>query len=316
MTQAVMSGPRRSLGQRMWRGRWGYAFIALPAVLFAVFELYPFVQASIYSVSKWSLTGPVGFVGLNNYAALLRDPIFWKALVNTLLYAFVVVIGSIAISLVLASLLYPLASRAKMLFKMAFYLPAVASIVVVAMVWRWMYQPAFGLLNFLLGLVGLGPLGFLTDSGQALPSIMTMQIFSNPTIGIGASLILILAAMNSIPHELYEAAMIDGAGAVQRFRRLTIPLLRPTLVFLTIIGTVEAFREFTAIFLMTTTASSNTLTGGGPFYSTTTLAYYTYVQAFLTRQLGVAAAAAMILFLLVLGLALLQFRRLNAEIEY
>ena len=110
--------------------------------------------------------------------------------------------------------------------------------------------------------------------------------------------------------------MIDGAGAVQRFRRLTIPLLRPTLVFLTIIGTVEAFREFTAIFLMTTTASSNTLTGGGPFYSTTTLAYYTYVQAFLTRQLGVAAAAAMILFLLVLGLALLQFRRLNAEIEY
>jgi multiple sugar transport system permease protein len=316
MTPVATSAPRRSLGRRMWRGRWGYAFIALPAVLFAIFEFYPFVQAAIYSVSKMSLTGPVGFVGASNFTALLRDPIFWKALVNTLLYAAVVVLGAIGISLVLATLIYPLATRAKALFKMAFYLPAVASIVVVAMVWRWMYQPAFGLLNYLLGLVGLGPLGYLTDSAEALPSIMVMQIFSNPTIGIGASLILILAAMNSIPNELYEAAMIDGAGALQRFRRLTIPLLRPTLVFLTIIGTVEAFREFTAIFLMTTTASSNTLTGGGPFYSTTTLAYYTYVQAFLTRQLGVAAAAAMVLFLLVLGLALLQFRRLNTEVEY
>jgi ABC-type sugar transport system permease subunit len=177
MTPVAMSAPRRSLGRRMWRGRWGYAFIALPAVLFAIFEFYPFVQAAIYSVSKMSLTGPVGFVGASNFTALLRDPIFWKALVNTLLYAAVVVLGAIGISLVLATLIYPLATRAKALFKMAFYLPAVASIVVVAMVWRWMYQPAFGLLNYLLGLVGLGPLGYLTDSAEALPSIMLMQIF-------------------------------------------------------------------------------------------------------------------------------------------
>ena len=316
MAQAVIGAPSRGLAHRIWRARWAYLFVLVPALMFSIFEFYPFIQAAIYSVSTWKLTGPGDFVGLANFAALGRDPIFWKALGNTIAYAVVVVFGSIGLSLVLATMIYPLAIRAKSFFKMAFYLPAVASIVVVALVWRWMYQPAFGLLNYLASLVGLGPFGFLTSSSQALPSIMVMQIVSNPTIGVGAALILLLAAMNSIPQELYEAAIIDGASAFQRFRRLTIPLLRPTIAFLVIIGTVEAFREFTAIYLMTTTASSNTLTGGGPFYATTTLAYHTYVQAFLTRQVGVAAATAVVLFLLVLGLSLIQFRRFNLDIEY
>ncbi|HET9345047.1 MAG TPA: sugar ABC transporter permease [Candidatus Limnocylindrales bacterium] len=315
MTQAVHVA-RRGLAHRMWRARWAYAFVLVPIACFTTFELYPFLQAIVYSVSKWTLTGPGEFVGLANFAVAFRDPIFWKALGNTIAYSVAVVFGGIALALVMAALIFPLARRAKTFFKMAFYLPAVASLVVVALVWRWMYQPAFGLLNHLLGIVGLGPLGFLTDSDQALPSIMVMQILSNPTIGLGASLILILAAMNSIPGELYEAAMIDGATALQRFRRVTVPLLRPTIVFLLIIGTVETFREFTAIYLMTTTSGSNTLSGGGPFYSTTTLAYHIYVQGFLTRQFGVAAATSIVLFLIVFGLAILQFRRLNADIEY
>ena len=240
MAQAVIGAPSRGLAHRMWRARWAYMFILVPALLFSIFEFYPFVQAAIHSVSKWTLTGPGEFVGFANFAALTRDPIFWKALGNTVAYAVVVVFGSIGLSLVLATMIYPLALRAKSFFKMAFYLPAVASIVVVALVWRWMYQPAFGLLNYLADLVGLGPFGFLTSSSEALPSIMVMQIFSNPTIGIGAALILLLAAMNSIPQELYEAATIDGAGALQRFRRLTIPLLRPTIVFLVIIATAVA----------------------------------------------------------------------------
>ena len=315
MTQTAYV-PRRGLAHRMWRARWAYAFVLVPVLLFSTFELFPFVQALIYSVSTWEITGPGDFVGLDNYTATFRDPIFWKALGNTIAYCVVTVLGSIGLALVMAALIFPLAGRAKTFFKMAFYLPAVASIVVVALVWRWMYQPAFGLLNYVLGLVGLGPFGFLTDSGEALPSIMVMQILSNPTIGLGASLILVLAAMNSIPGELYEAATIDGASAVQKFRRLTVPLLRPTIIFLLIIGTVETFREFTAIYLMTTTSGSNTLSGGGPFYSTTTLAYHVYVQGFLTRQFGVAAATSIVLFLIVFGVALLQFRRLNADIEY
>jgi multiple sugar transport system permease protein len=316
MTQATEAEAPRGLLHRIWQGRWAYAFIFVPACLFLVFEFYPFVRAVQFSLSSWTLKGPGDLVGLDNYIAISRDRVFWKALVNTVVYAAFVVFGSVSLSLVIAAVIYPLANRAKTFFKMAFYLPAVASIVVVALVWRWMYQPAFGLFNHVAGIFGLGPFGFLTDTGEALPSIMVMQIFSNPTIGIGASIILVLAAMNSIPQHLYEAAMIDGANAAQRFRRLTVPLLRPTIVFLFIIGTVEAFREFTSIYLMTTTASSNTLTGGGPFYSTTTLAYYTYVQAFLTRQVGLASAVAMVLLVIVFVVAFIQFRRLNTEIEY
>ncbi len=316
MTETNTATGDRTLGRRIWRARWAYLFVLVPAVLFLVFELYPFIRATGYSVSSWTIRGPGEFVGLENYAAIFRDRIFWKALMNTIAYAVIVVGGSVGLSLVLSAAMYPLATRAKSFFKMAFYLPAVASIVVVALVWRWMYQPAFGLFNHLAAIIGIGPFGFLTDTSQSLASIMLMQIFSNPTIGIGASVILVLAAMNSIPTHLYEAAMLDGAGTVARFRRITVPLLRPTVVFLVIIGTVEAFREFTAIYLMTSSSSGQALSGGGPFYSTTTLAYYTYVQAFLARQVGVASAAAMVLLAIVFVVAVIQFRRFNTEIEY
>lgn len=306
----------RPLFQRMWRARWAYLFTLVPMALFLTFEFFMFLQALRYSVSSWNIVGPVKFIGLGNYLALGRDSIFWKALWNTVRYSLVVVPASLALSLVLAVLIYPLSHWEKTFFKMAFYLPAVTSIVVVALVWRWMYQPAFGLFNYLFGLIGLGPFGFLTTTSQALPAVMVMQIFSNPVIGIGAAVILMVAAMNNIPHELYESALLDGASGWQRFRFVTLPLIRPAVVFLTIIGTVETFREFTAIYLMTSTASSNTLVGGGPFYSTTTVVYYVYINSFLTRQFGLAAAMAIILFLLILGLAIFQFRAFNLEVEY
>lgn len=312
----ITTKPARSLLQRMWRARWAYLFILAPTILFITFEFYMFLQALRYSFSSWNIVGPAEFIGFGNYFALVRDSIFWKALWNTVRYSLVVVPGSLALSLLLAVLIYPLSHWAKTFFKMSFYLPAVTSIVVVSLVWRWMYQPAFGLFNYLFGLVGLGPFGFLSTTSQSLPAVMAMQIFSNPVIGIGAAVILMLAAMNNIPHELYEAAILDGASGWQRFRYVTMPLIRPAIVFLTIIGTVETFREFTAIYLMTTTASSNTLVGGGPYYSTTTVVYYVYINAFLTHQFGQAAAMAIVLFLLILGLAVLQFRYVNLEVEY
>jgi multiple sugar transport system permease protein len=307
---------RDGLLHRMWRARWAYSFILVPILLFLVFELYPFLQALRFSVSKWDIVGPVGFTGLSNYRKLFSDPVFAKALWNTIRYSVVVVGGSLALALFLSVLIFPLRRSAKTFFKMSFYLPAVASLVVVALVWRWMYEPAFGLFNYLFGLVGLGPFRFLASSSQSLPSIMAVQIFSNPVIGIGAAIILLLAAMNNIPFDLYEAAIIDGASAWQKFRYVTLPLLRPTIVFLVVIGTVETFREFTSIYLMTTTSSSNTLTGGGPFYSTTTVVYYIYVNAFLSREFGLASAMAIFLFVIILGLAVLQFRFLNLKVEH
>lgn len=312
----LLASRQPTLGHRMWRARWAYVFILVPMLLFLTFEFYPFLQAVRYSFLKWNFAAPVGFDGLNNYSKLFQDPVFKKALWNTLRYSVVVVGGSLALSLFLAVLIHPLPRASRTFYKMAFYLPAVASIVVVALVWRWMYQPAFGLFNYLFGLVGLGPFRFLTSSSESLPSIMAVQIFSNPIIGIGAALILLLAAMNSISYELYEAAILDGASAWQKFRYITFPLLRPTIVFLMIIGTVETFREFTAIYLMTTTASSNTLSGGGPFYSTTTVVYYIYVNAFLARQFGLASAMAIVLFLIIFGLALVQFRYVDLDVEH
>jgi multiple sugar transport system permease protein len=314
--QRANAAQRRSLLNRMWRARWAYLFVLVPMVLFLTFEFYPFTQAIRYSLLKWNLAAPVGFDGLKNYSKLFQDQVFWKALWNTARYSFVVVLGSLTLSLFLAVLIHPLPKAAKTFFKMSFYLPAVASIVVVSLVWRWMYQPAFGLFNYLFSLVGLGPFRFLTSSSESLPSIMAVQIFSNPIIGIGAAMILLLAAMNSIPHDLYEAAIIDGANAWKKFRFITFPLSRPTIVFLMTIGTVETFREFTAVYLMTSSSSSNALTGGGPFYSTTTVAYYIYVNAFLTRQFGLAAAMAIVLFLIMLGLALLQFRYVDLGVEH
>ncbi len=315
-TSLPIHTPRRDLLYRLWRARWAYLFILLPLALFSAFEFYPFLQALRYSVSKWSIVGPVSFVGLANYRWLLQDSVFAKALWNSFRYGVTVVPSSLALALLLAVLIFPLSRAAKTFFKMAFYLPAVASIVVVSLVWRWMYQPAFGLFNYLAGLVGLGPFGFLTNSSQSLPSIMLMQVFSNPVIGVGAAVILLLAAMNNIPTELYEAAILDGASGWQKFRFVTFPLLRSTLAFLFVIGTIETLREFTAVYLMTSTASSNTLTGGGPFYSTTTVVYYIYVNAFLVRQFGLAAAMAIVLFAIILGLAILQFRYINLDVEY
>jgi multiple sugar transport system permease protein len=317
---ATMNRPKsaqhRDLLHRMWRARWAYAFILVPMLLFLVFEFYPFLQALRFSVSDWNITGPVGFAGIKNYRKLFSDPVFTKALWNTLRYSIVVVWGSLGLALFLATIIFPLARGAKVFYKMSFYMPAVASIVVVALVWRWLYEPAFGLFNYLFSLVGLGPFRFLASSSQALPSIMAVQIFSNPVIGIGAAIILLLASMNSIPFDLYEAAILDGASAWQRFRYVTFPLLRPTVVFLVVIGTVETFREFTSIYLMTTTSSSNTLTGGGPFYATTTVVYYIYVNAFLARQFGLASAMAIVLFAIILGLAVFQFRYINLEVEH
>lgn len=307
---------RRNLFYRMWRARWAYLFILVPMLLFLTFEFYPFIQAIRFSFLKWNFAGPTGFNWVDNYSKLFQDPVFKKALWNTLRYSLVVVWGSLGLSLFLAVLVHPLTRAAKTFYKMAFYLPAVASIVVVALVWRWMYQPAFGLFNYLFGLAGLGPFRFLTSSTQALPSIMVVQLFSNPVIGIGAAMILLLAAMNSIPFDLYEAAILDGASSWQKFRYVTFPLLRPTIVFLMIIGTVETFREFTSIYLMTTTASSNTLSGGGPYYSTTTVVYYIYVNAFLARQFGLASAMAIVLFLIIFGLAMLQVRYVDLEVEH
>lgn len=307
---------RKNLFQRLWQSRWAYLFILVPMLLFVTFEVYPFLSAIWLSTVKWNLVSQPKPVGLDNYRSLFADRVFWIALKNSAFYGMVVVPGGLALSLFLAVLVFPLSKRLQTFYKMAFYLPSVASIVVVSMIWRWMYQPAFGLFNYFLSLVGIGPQQFLASSQQALPSIMVMSTFSNPVVGIGPALILILAAMNAIPQDFYDAAIIDGANAWQKFWHVTLPLVRSTILFLVIIGTIETLREFTAIYMMTSSSASNTLSGGGPNYSTTTVVYYIFINAFRINQFGIASAMAIVLFAIIFVIALVQFRMLRTDIEF
>jgi multiple sugar transport system permease protein len=253
-------------------------------------------------------------VGLGNYRELFGDRVFWKAIWNTFFFAAGVVPANLTLSLFLAVLIFPLSKKAQTFFKAAFYLPAVASLVVVSLIWRWLYDPAYGLVNYLLETVGLQPLLFLASSKTALPSIMFMVVM----VGLGGSLILLLAAMNGIPRELYETAILDGAGAWQKFWHITLPLIRPTLLFLVVIGTIEAFREFTTIYVMTSAGpgAGSGGAGGGPNYATTTMVFYIFRLGFRLNKFGVAAALATVLFGIIFVVAFIQFRMLRSEIEY
>lgn len=306
--------PRESLSRRIWKNRWSYLFILVPMTLFVVFEAYPLIQTFVLSTQEWSLLRPPEPVGLDNYTELFGDRVFWKAMRNTFFFAAGVVPANLIISLFLAVLIFPLSRKAQTFFKAAFYLPAVASLVVVSLIWRWLFDPAYGLINYFLETVGLPTSLFLASSKAALPSIMFMVIM----VGIGASLILLLAAMNGIPKELYETAILDGASPWRKFWHITLPLIRPTILFLVVVGTIEAFREFTTIFIMTSAGpgSGSGGAGGGPNYATTTMVFYIFRLGFRLNKFGVASALATVLFGIIFIVAFIQFRMLRSEIEY
>ena len=302
MTDSAQSRP--SLAQRLWRGRWGYVFIA-PAVGWVVLvHVWPIIRACLLSLQRYDVARGRGvYIGLSNYASLLTNNVFRLALRNTFAYTLLVVPGALVLALLLAFLLQPLRPRTQAFFKAAFYLPGVVSSVVLALVWAWLYNADFGLLNYLLGLVGVDPVLWLGDRRVALVSIAVMTVAS----GLGVPLLLLLAAMGNIPETYYEAARIDGAKPLQRFLWVTLPLLKPTLLYLLIVMTIGSFQVFDSVYLMT---------NGGPSCATTTLVFLIYESAFRFYDFGMASAQAMVLFLLVAALAVGQYRWLSADVEY
>jgi len=293
--------PRKFLSEII-RGRWGYFFI-LPSLLpFAIFFVLPLVRAVILSFSEWK-PGQWDFIGLANYLSCLKDPVFWISMKNTAIYALIVVLLGTVISLLLSVLIFPLGLRMQSLFKGAFYLPTVISAVVVTMVWSWMYNPAYGLFNQLLLMMDMEPVVWLGSTKTAMPSLMAMALAT----GRGTGIILITASIASIPTELYDAAKIDGAGGWSLFSKITLPLIRPVLLYLLVISTLEAFQIFTPMWL---------LTRGGPQHSTISVAMLIYRTAFQSFQLGPAAAQSIILFFAVLGVSIVYFRMFGEEIEY
>jgi multiple sugar transport system permease protein len=275
-----------------------YAFLAPALSAIALFFFLPVVAALLLSLTDFDIYAVASranlrFVGWENYVRLFRDPLFWTALKNT---AYFVVVGgplSIGISLAAALLLNVPLVRLKAVFRTALFLPVVTTLVAVAVVWRYLYQPRYGILNYALGEIGLAPIDWLGDPVWAMPAIILMAVWKN----FGFNMVIFLAGLQSIPERLYEAARIDGAGAWAEFRRITLPMLGPTFGFVTILTMIGYFQLFAEPYVMTQ---------GGPDNATLSIVLLMYEQGFRWWNLGYAAAISFVLFAIVLVLTLLQ----------
>lgn len=290
-----------TLIKQIQKHKWDYLFITPKLVLFLIFIATPVIWAFFLSFQEYGVFQSQ-WVGLSNFINVFKSDLFWIALWNTFRYTLIVVPCQVLIALILASLINPLNRKAQTFFRAAYYLPTVTSVVVVSMVWRWMYNSK-GLLNYFLSLIGVDAINWLGSSQWALPSIILMSILTPPGVGV----ILYLAAMGSIPESLYEAAKIDGAGPIKTWWQITLPLLKPTTLYLVVLRTIGSFQVFTQVLL---------LTDGGPGYATTTLVHLIYNSAFRDFEFGYASAQAIILFAIVLIFAFIQFKFLNTDVEY
>jgi ABC-type sugar transport system permease subunit len=283
----------------------GWGFSAPFVALFVAFWAVPIVASLVLSLTGFGLRDlrdPLGadFGGLDNYTKLVHDDLFWKAARNTGYFVVVGVPLTIGVGLVVAVLLNNAALKLKGIFRVAYFMPVVTSIVAVAVIWRYLYNPDVGLLNRLLDLVGISGPNWLGDPDLAMPSIIALGIWRN----FGFDVVVFLAALQAIDPTLHEAAKTDGASTWYAFRRITVPLLKPAILFLTVITTIGFLQVFEEPFVMTK---------GGPLNSTLTVSQYVYKQGFNFFHLGYASAVAYALTLVIALLAVIQFRLLRSD---
>ncbi len=296
----------RLLVARKKRAQWAdaVAFLLPALAVFAVFMLFPLCWVVALTFQEYSIAGAGSrWVGLENLRTVFSDEVFVRAAWNTLVYAAVVVPLNTLSALVVASLIYPLSERARSFFRGAYYLPGVASVVVIAMVWRWMFNENFGLLNAGLGFLGLPGVRWLTGPDVALWSVILTAVARPP----GGPILIYLAALDAIPTSLYDAGRIDGAGAMKRWWHITVPLLRPTTLFLALTITIASFQVFAQVLI---------LTDGGPGYATAVVVHRIYTAAIRDFDFGIAAAMSLILFFVILLVSLVQYRFFRSEVEY
>jgi multiple sugar transport system permease protein len=287
------------------RERAAYLFLTPALLVITLFFFVPVAAALVLSLTDFDIyavadPGNARFIGLRNYSDLARSPLFRIALANT--FYFVLVGGplSVAASLGAALLVNHRAVRLRGLFRTVYFAPVVTTLVAVAVVWRYLYHPRFGLLNAGLGLVGIGPIDWLSDPRWAMPAIILLAVWKN----FGYNMIIFIAGLQAIPRELYEAADLDGAGAWQRFRHITMPMLAPTFLFVGVITMIGYFQLFAEPYVMTS---------GGPVNATTSVVLLMYEQGFRWWNLGYSAAIAFILFLVISSATLIQFRLQTAR---
>lgn len=272
----------------------GYLFLLPNFFGFLAFSFIPIIISFLLTFTRWNLASSPQFIGVKNYTSLLTDELFWKYLWNTFYYAGLTVPLIIIIGFLLAYLLNR-KIRGVIFFRTVYFLPSVTLIVAVAVIWSWLYNADFGLINFVLGKLGIQGPNWLQSKTWAMPAIIIMGVWK----GSGYSMLIYLAGLQSIPEEYYEASEIDGAGWWQQIRHITIPLIFPTTFFILVTSTIGAIQGFDQFYVMTR---------GGPAGATTTLVYYIFQNAFEWFNMGYAATAAAILFVIIMIITLLQWR--------
>jgi len=308
-------------GARIREAFVGYLYLLPATVIILAFHFLPVLYAFYISLHKWRVK-KVAFIGFHNYAKALKDPLFWNSLKVTVFYVIGTVPVTLILALVIAYLLYQ-KIRGRPIYRTIYFLPYITSTVASSAVWLWIFNPRHGPLNQFLELLGLPPLRWLNEPKgilQLLGNAVGFQVpkgFEGPSLAlvsimvfviwfyVGYDATIFLAGLSSIPIELYEAAIIDGAGRWQLFRHITLPLLSPTIFFLTLVATIGSFQAFNHIYVMTAGAGGAL---GGPLHTTTTTTIYIFDTFYNRINIGYATAIAFLLFWLILGLTILQYR--------
>lgn len=283
--------------------RAAWLFLAPSLVLFAIFTAIPVISAFFISFTQWNLFNEVTWVGLGNYLELAKDEIFAKVLGNTAYFVLISVPVQIVLAL-LCALVLNRGIKGQTFFRVVYFLPVVTSTIAAALVWAWLFNSNFGLINAALSLVGVTDLPkWMGSTRWAMPAIIIVSIWQN----LGYAMVLFLAGLQNIGKDVHDAAALDGATGWDRFWHITLPLLSPTTFFVVVISIIGSFQVFELVLVMTK---------AGPANATNTLVYYIYQNGFQFYQMGYASAAAMVLFLIVLAFTLAQYKLQRRWVHY
>ena len=290
-------------GRKRFTPQWRDWLFALPyLLLFGVFLLYPLLQGLGLSFMRYDLVSPEPpqFAGLSNYAEAFGDAYFWRAMWASLLFVMLCSPLTIGVALLLAAMIDAVPGVRQHFYRVAIFAPTILTVSVAALLWRWLYNTEFGPLNAMLGVVGLGPVPWLNAPFLAMLSLVLMTLWWT----VGGPVLILLAGLKGIPDQVHEAAAVDGSTGVHAFFHVTLPLLRPALLFVTVLNVIGGFQVFGQAFL---------ITGGGPSLSTRVMVQYIYETAFRGYRLGYGAAMSWLLFTVIAVFAVAQFRLMRED---
>ncbi|MCH8301002.1 MAG: sugar ABC transporter permease [Candidatus Marinimicrobia bacterium] len=277
----------------------GYLMSAPYIIYFIIFSAFPIFFSFFLIFHRWNIVGPMKWVGLANFNMMFSDPLFWTSIYNTIIFLLIHIPLQVVVALVLAEVLNQ-KIKARAFFRAAFFMPVVVSGVVVTILWKQLYSTDTGLLNNLLMAIGFGKVEWLTSTAMAMPSIALMATWKN----VGLYMILFLAGLQSVPAYMYEAADIDGATTLQKFRYITIPAINPVIIMVLILSTIGGFSLFIEPYVMT---------GGGPLNSTLSTVLYIYRQGFSFYKMGYAATLGFMLAAIIFVVVLIQRKLIEQD---